>query len=117
MDCDVKLKIESKKINFYLWINLFYITLENFLITINDYITNSQKDSPAHLRENKNVFDTFKSLLTYEPNNNNNVIELCDFTTIKKKAAFQISKKEFKFEEFNNNIEPENVLKYKDCIR
>lgn len=116
MDCDIKLTIESKNINFYLWINLFYITLENFLITINDYISNSLKESPAHLGDNKSNFDTGKSLLTFEPNNKNAIIELCDLTTIKKKAALQISKKDLKFDDnSSNNNQPESVLNYKDC--
>jgi hypothetical protein len=88
---------------------MFYITLENFLIIINDYITNSMPETSSHLRKN-NLFDNAMSLLTYEPDSK--MIELKDLKSVKK----HITKKGFTNPLIDDSNKTDNLLKYRNCI-
>lgn len=87
---------------------MFYITLENFLIIINDYITNSMPENTSNLRKN-NLFDNAMSLLTYEPESK--MIELKDLKSTKK-----ITKKGFTNPLIDETLKSDNLLKYRTCI-
>jgi hypothetical protein len=75
----MNIQIFSRKINFNTWINLFYITLENFILMINEIVSKSEYvPSQCTNQENKK-----KQIFQ------NTSIELGDLSQLKKTIGFK----------------------------
>ena len=91
LNSDINVKINNNKdIKFNAWVNLFYITLENFI-----YLVNTE----------------FKNISFMNNNDNNNKIEMKNFNSIQKEIEFENN-----FIEMNNlnDLSNNNIIKQKE---
>ena len=123
INSDINIKIESKPLSFNAWINLFYITLENFIYLVNTQfqhanlhplVTKSSgypRRKPTQKKKSVNVYSLYK-----RNNRGSSIIEMNDLSNLTT-TGNQIKQREVSEVEVKEEKEQRKPTKEKLFIR